>query len=60
MMDDDQLVKLLKAIIAIAKIPYPYPVGSDHNPYLVMALGEIQGVAMKALAHVPSTGVVTK
>lgn len=50
-MTDAQLVKLLEAIKGMALLPYPWPEEArvTDNAVLVMALGEIAGVAQKAL-----------
>lgn len=49
-MTDHQIRHLLEAIKTIALAPYPWTPGSESNDdRLVMALGEIAGLAMKAL-----------
>ena len=50
-MTNDELAKLLKAIEAMALVPYPFP--EDDRAYdvaLTFALGQIAGLANKAVA----------
>jgi hypothetical protein len=50
-MTDEQIVTLLRSLRALAMIPYPHPEHSRGHPALVFALGNIAGVATKALAE---------
>lgn len=50
-MDDARLVALLEAIKAMALVPYPFkPSETGCDPRLVLALGQIAGLASKAIA----------
>lgn len=48
-MTDKQLRALLEAIQRLALMPYPFPAGEEHDPHLLMGLGEIAGIATRAL-----------
>jgi hypothetical protein len=54
-MDDRELVALLEAIKSMALVPYPFPEGARVDPVLLMALGEIAGIAMKAVTEYRTT-----
>jgi hypothetical protein len=53
-MTQDQHIALLRAIRDMAMLPYPYPQGPDPavDDRLVLALGQIAGLAMRALGEV--------
>lgn len=51
-MSDAELVKLLEAIKLLALVPYPFPDDTRvSRPELALALGQIAGIASKALAE---------
>ena len=50
MTTDADLVGLLRQIKEIALSPYPFPEGARRDFGLTIALGQVAGVAMKAVA----------
>jgi hypothetical protein len=47
--EEHRSLKLLKAIHDLASVLYPYPEGAQVSPHLTFALGEIAGIASKAI-----------
>lgn len=48
--NDIQLKRLLEAIEKMALLPYPFPEDDiDRDPALILALGQIAGIANKTL-----------
>ena len=50
-MTDDEHVKLLRAIRELALVPYRYADGANNDPHLVMALGQIAGLASAVISN---------
>jgi hypothetical protein len=55
-MTDEQILTLLLCIRSLAQIPYPFPENSPNgsaraHPALAFALGQIAGIATKAIAE---------
>lgn len=49
-MSDDELVRLLEAVMTMVMTPYPWPTDASANDdRLVFALGQIAGIASKAI-----------
>ncbi len=48
-MTNDECVKLLRAIAALAIVPYPFCEGAKIDPNLALAFGEIRGTAERVL-----------
>jgi hypothetical protein len=50
-MTDAQIIKLLQAIKSLALLEYPYPADAptQNDPSLLIGLGEIAGVASRAI-----------
>jgi hypothetical protein len=49
-MTDQEIVRLLQCIRNLAMLSYPYPAHSSNDDALCFALGQIAGIASKALA----------
>lgn len=57
-MTDYQLMELLQAIRRLAFIPYPFTGYAEaHDPDLVLALGQIAGIADKAIEAVKKQAI---
>lgn len=51
-MTDAELLKLLHAIYQLALVPYPFEDdGKQRDPGMVLALGEIAGIASRVIAR---------
>ena len=53
---DPELVALLRIIRKLALLPYPFPDDARHEPELLLALGQIAGLAGNAIATQPTEG----
>lgn len=51
-MSEEQVIGLLRSIYILATLPYPFPDDSTVDSRLCLALGEILGIANKALSGV--------
>jgi hypothetical protein len=56
-MNDEQLCTMLRIIRSLALMEYPYSIlGTPNDPGLILRLGEIAGIADKALREYRACG----